>query len=102
MHNNWSNRMRGNDSNSPKPLKLKFEEFEHGFAYKRVREGQSEADKYWTIGRVALWPNGFYLGRHFEWRGAGGGGEKQSGGGVFFLRARGRGPSFRKRGAAGE
>ena len=24
--------------------------------------------RYWTVGRVALWPNGFYLGRHFEWR----------------------------------
>ena len=61
--------MRGNDTRSRrKHLKLKFEEFEHGFTYKRVREGQSEEDKYWTIGRVALWPNGFYLGRHFEWR----------------------------------
>ena len=49
-------------------LKLRFDAFEHGFTYKRVREGQSEDDLYWTIGRVALWPNGFYLGRHFEWR----------------------------------
>ena len=31
-------------------------------------KGQSEEDRYWTVGRVALWPNGFYLGRHFEWR----------------------------------
>ena len=30
---------------APKHLKLKFEEFEHGFTYKRVREGQSEEDK---------------------------------------------------------
>ena len=58
----------GGDKTAPKHLKLKFEEFEHGFTYKRVREGQSEEDKYWTVGRVALWPNGFYLGRHFEWR----------------------------------
>jgi 5,5'-dehydrodivanillate O-demethylase len=68
MHDNWSNRMRGSGANAPKHLKLKFEEFEHGFTYKRVREGQSEEDRYWTVGRVALWPNGFYLGRHFEWR----------------------------------
>ena len=68
MHDNWSNRMRGGDKKAPKHLKLKFEEFEHGFIYKRVREGQSEEDRYWTVGRVALWPNGFYLGRHFEWR----------------------------------
>jgi 5,5'-dehydrodivanillate O-demethylase len=33
-----------------------------------VREGQSEQDRYWTVGRVCLWPNGFYLGSHFEWR----------------------------------
>ena len=68
MHDNWSNLMRGGDVNAPKHLKLKFEEFDHGYVYKRVREGQREDDKYWTIGRVALWPNGFYLGRHFEWR----------------------------------
>jgi 5,5'-dehydrodivanillate O-demethylase len=69
MHDNWGSRQRGNDSNAaPKHLKLKFEEFEHGFVYKRVREGQSEEDRYWTIGRVALWPNAFYLGSHFEWR----------------------------------
>jgi 5,5'-dehydrodivanillate O-demethylase len=68
MHDNWSNRMRGDDKNAPKHLKVKFEEFDHGFTYKRVREGQSEQDRYWTVGRVALWPNGFYLGRHFEWR----------------------------------
>jgi len=69
MHDNWSNRLSGdNDTNAPKHLKLKFEEFEHGFIYRRVREGQPEDSRYWTVGRVALWPNGFYLGRHFEWR----------------------------------
>ena len=69
MHDNWSSRQHGRDLNAaPKHLKLKFEEFDHGFIYKRVREGQSEEDRYWTVGRVALWPNGFYLGSHFEWR----------------------------------
>src|SRR5580692_8234537 len=69
MHDNWGARMRGADANvAPKHLKLKFEAFDHGFVYKRVREGQSEEDRYWTVGRVALWPNGFYLGSHFEWR----------------------------------
>jgi 5,5'-dehydrodivanillate O-demethylase len=68
MHDNLSNRLRGNDATAAKHLKVKFEEFEHGFVYKRVREGQSEEDRNWTVGRVALWPNGFYLGRHFEWR----------------------------------
>jgi 5,5'-dehydrodivanillate O-demethylase len=68
MHDNWSLHLRGRDGAAPKHLKIKFEEFDHGFIYKRVREGQSESDRYWTVGRVALWPNGFFLGSHFEWR----------------------------------
>jgi 5,5'-dehydrodivanillate O-demethylase len=69
MHDNWSNRLRGDSSNTAaKHLKVKFEEFEHGFIYKRVREGQPEDSRYWTVGRLALWPNAFYLGSHFEWR----------------------------------
>jgi 5,5'-dehydrodivanillate O-demethylase len=68
MHDNWSLRLKNQNGVVPKHLKLKFEEFEHGFVYKRVREGQSEHDRYWTVGRVALWPIGFFLGSHFEWR----------------------------------
>jgi 5,5'-dehydrodivanillate O-demethylase len=69
MHDNWTERQKDGGANTaPKDLKVKFEAFEHGFIYKRVREGQSETDRYWTAGRVALWPNGFYLGSHFEWR----------------------------------
>jgi 5,5'-dehydrodivanillate O-demethylase oxygenase subunit len=69
MHENWSTRLRGeNGPYAPRHLKLKFEEFDHGFVYKRVREGAQEADTNWTIGRVTLWPNGFYLSDHFEWR----------------------------------
>jgi 5,5'-dehydrodivanillate O-demethylase oxygenase subunit len=68
MHDNWSARLKGQTGYAAKHLKLKFEEFEHGFIYKRTRENQGETDAYWTVGRVALWPNGFYLGNHFEWR----------------------------------
>ena len=69
MHETWPLRLKGqNDFHAPKHLKLKFEEFDHGFIYKRTRENQGETDAYWTVGRVALWPNGFYLGNHFEWR----------------------------------
>jgi 5,5'-dehydrodivanillate O-demethylase len=54
MHDNWSMRMRGAMANdAPKHLKLKFEAFDHGFTYKRVREGQSLEDRYWTVGRMA-------------------------------------------------
>jgi len=69
MHDNWSVRLKGqNGPYASKHLKLKFEEFEHGFIYKRVREDSDESNPYWTMGRIALWPNGFYLGTHFEWR----------------------------------
>ena len=30
--------------------------------YRRVREGMTDQDPMWTIGRVTLWPNGFFLG----------------------------------------
>jgi 5,5'-dehydrodivanillate O-demethylase len=69
MHDNWSLRLAGKTGPyAPRHLKLKFEEFEYGFVYKRVREDSDERNPYWTVGRVALWPNGFYLGNHFEWR----------------------------------
>jgi 5,5'-dehydrodivanillate O-demethylase len=33
-----------------------------------VRSDSDETSEMWTIGRVFLWPLGFYLGEHFEWR----------------------------------
>ena len=70
MHENWGKRLLQGESAfyGPKHLKLDFEEFEYGFVYKRVREGGDENHPFWTIGRVALWPNCFFLGDHFEWR----------------------------------
>ncbi len=69
MHDTWPSRMEGDTSvTAPKHLKLAFDEFEFGFQYKRIREGMNEKDPMWTTGRVALWPNAFYLGGHFEWR----------------------------------
>jgi 5,5'-dehydrodivanillate O-demethylase len=69
MHDNWTLRLSGKTGPyASKHLKLKFEEFDYGFIYKRVREDSDERNPYWTVGRIALWPNGFYLGNHFEWR----------------------------------
>ena len=69
MHANWSRRQRGHTGGyAPKHMKLAFEEFEHGFIYKRISEDTNEQHPMWTIGRVCLWPNGFFLGDHFEWR----------------------------------
>jgi len=69
-HEYWDKRLREGDAARPGPrhLKLDFSEFEHGFVYKRIREGSDERHPFWTIGRVALWPNGFFLGDHFEFR----------------------------------
>ena len=68
MHMNWSRRQQGDMSYGPKNLKIDFEEFEYGLTYKRVRSDTSEAHPMWSVGRVCLWPNGFFLGDHFEWR----------------------------------
>lgn len=69
MHANWSRRLAGRTGPyAPRHLKLGFEEFEHGFLYKRISEDTDETHPLWTIGRVCLWPHGFFLGDHFEWR----------------------------------
>jgi 5,5'-dehydrodivanillate O-demethylase oxygenase subunit len=69
MHMNWSIRLRDEAKPyTPKHLKLDFDEFEYGFVYRRIREGMSESDPLWTIGRVCLWPNALFTGGHFEWR----------------------------------
>jgi 5,5'-dehydrodivanillate O-demethylase len=69
MHENWGKRLRtGDTALGPTHLKLEFDEFEHGFVYRRIKEDTDETDDAWTIGRVCLWPNGFFLGEHFEWR----------------------------------
>jgi 5,5'-dehydrodivanillate O-demethylase len=69
MHDTWGARLRGDTQfKATKHLKIGFEEFDYGYQYKRIREGATEQDPLWTIGRVTLWPNGFYLGSHFEFR----------------------------------
>ena len=69
MHSNWSVRLGGQTGPyGPRHLKVEFEEFDYGLLYKRVREDTDETSDLWTVGRVALWPTGFYLGDHFEWR----------------------------------
>jgi 5,5'-dehydrodivanillate O-demethylase oxygenase subunit len=69
MHENWGSTLRGGSgSGAPKHLKVAFDEFEYGMVYRRIREGGSEDSDLWTVGRVALWPNCFFLGDHFEWR----------------------------------
>ncbi|MGY4495513.1 Rieske 2Fe-2S domain-containing protein [Pseudomonas sp. TE3610] len=68
-HNNWTLRQQSDDVDYVGThLQLAFDEFEHGFVYRRLREGEAADNVMWNVGRVTLWPNGFYLGHHFEWR----------------------------------
>src|SRR4029453_6939009 len=69
LHSNWTRVLQGDKGPKPPPhLKIGFEEFEYGFVYRRVLEGQSESDELWTVGRTCLWPNCLFTGGHFEWR----------------------------------
>jgi 5,5'-dehydrodivanillate O-demethylase len=68
MHRNWSSKLFGNGSYGPKHLELKFEEFEFGHVYKRVREDTDKTNEHWMVGATALWPHAFLLGDHIEWR----------------------------------
>ena len=68
LHSNWSRALGGAGGRSPAHLQVGFEEFEYGFIYRRVLEGQSEQDELWTVGRCCLWPNCLFTGGHFEWR----------------------------------
>ena len=69
MHMNWSVRLKDKGGPySPRHLKLAFDEFDYGIIYRRIREGMSEEDPLWKVGRVCLWPNALFTGDHFEWR----------------------------------
>ena len=69
LHSNWSRTLKGQTGPySPTHLKVGFDEFEHGFVYRRVRADTTEDDELWTVGRTCLWPNCLYTGDHFEWR----------------------------------
>lgn len=69
MHENWGQRLQGHTGEySARHLKLEFDEFDYGFVYRRIKEDTDDSHENWTIGRVFLWPNGFFLTEHFEWR----------------------------------
>lgn len=69
LHLNWLRHLHApEEPPAARHQKLCFEEFDYGFRYGRLVEGQSEQDEAWTIGRVCLWPNGLYTGLNFSWR----------------------------------
>jgi 5,5'-dehydrodivanillate O-demethylase oxygenase subunit len=70
MHHNWSAQLRGDgpEKYGPRHMKVDFDENDYGFVYRRVREDTDDNHEMWTVGRMFLWPNCFFLGDHFEWR----------------------------------
>jgi 5,5'-dehydrodivanillate O-demethylase len=69
MHMNWGRRLESSDSeHGPSHKQVAFDEFNYGFVYRRQREDIPDDHPLWTIGRCCLWPNGVFLGDHFEWR----------------------------------
>lgn len=70
LHMHWLREQYGHSSDPrpPRHKKLRFDEFEFGFRYGRLVEGQEEDDEAWTIGRVCLWPNALYTGLNFSYR----------------------------------
>jgi len=69
LHDTWPERQRGSyETTAPRHLRLSFDELEHGFTYRRIREDLDETSELWTIGRFCLWPNALFTGEHFEWR----------------------------------
>lgn len=69
MHTNWSRRQTDLEAElGPRHMKVGFDSFEYGLVYRRQREDLPEDHTMWTVGRVCLWPNCFFLGDHFEWR----------------------------------
>ena len=69
LHGRWSRVLRGVEGPPPPThLKIAFDEFEFGFIYRRILEGQAESSELWTVGRTCLWPNCLFTGGHFEWR----------------------------------
>ncbi len=69
MHRNWTLRLNGRTGPyGKKHVRLGFDEFEHGFVYRRLIEDMPETHERWTVGRVCLWPNALMPSNHFEWR----------------------------------
>ena len=70
LHNNWSARLAGeNDVYAPTHMKIGFEEWEHGFGYRRILENTDESNDGWAFPRMCIMPNLFCPGSgYFEYK----------------------------------
>ena len=73
LHDNWAPGSAG-DGGAADPecyggahVDLGFEEWEHGFMYRRLKPGEDQTADSWKNARVAIHPN-LFAPSHFEWR----------------------------------
>ncbi len=68
LHNNWhAGRAGRTEAYSARHVELGFEEWDYGFMYRRLHEGEDHESDAWTTGRLSMMPNVFAP-LHFEWR----------------------------------
>lgn len=69
LHDNWSFVQVGREERAPRHLRIAVDEWEHGYAYRRLVEGSDESSPFWRHPRLHLMPNIFMPGgTHFEYR----------------------------------
>ena len=68
LHGNWISGQAGEERGyTPRHVKLGFDQWEYGFAYRRLHVGEDETSDAWTTKRLSMMPNVFAP-SHFEWR----------------------------------
>ena len=68
LHNNWAPGQSNDvDQYGPSHIRLGFDEWEFGFAYRRIHQGEDESADAWATGRLCIMPN-LFAPLHFEWR----------------------------------
>lgn len=65
LHQNLPAHRYGAGQRGARHVKLAFDEFEHGFIYRRQLDNTDASHPLWAIGRVSLWPNCLYVGAFF-------------------------------------
>jgi 5,5'-dehydrodivanillate O-demethylase len=68
LHANWiPGQSNDVDRYGPAHIRLGFDEWEFGFAYRRIHQGEDETSDAWATGRLCIMPN-LFAPAHFEWR----------------------------------
>ncbi len=68
LHANWlPGHANDVDHYAPAHARLDFDEWEFGFAYRRMHDGEDETSDAWATGRMCIVPN-LFAPVHFEWR----------------------------------